>query len=751
MPPNKTSSSIAVFFPILTSVLWAFLFTGCQPDGGKTIEGKVSKNGQRIHRTTPSRICLDCHEDQHMNWRNSDHANANRVFDGKDWEAAFSPTQYYTLDGEISKFFKDGEKAVIQTVGPKGKIHDYTPEMVLAHRPLVQFLIPFEGGRWQTTELAWDVNSEDWFNVYGDEHRRPEEWGHWSRRGMNWNAQCAVCHTSYYEKNYRVDSDSYESKWKEMGISCQQCHGEMPQHLAFPDEAILEDEMVTQDAYLESCYSCHSRREDLTGNFRIGDRFSDHHRLQFPNQERLYFPDGQIKDEVFVYGSFLMSKMYHQGVRCLDCHDPHSLELKLPFENNALCMRCHQSPGLDNATPIDPENHSHHKADSMGNRCVECHMPERYYMQRDPRRDHGFHTPDPVLAKELAVPNACMNCHANEGEGEEWVETAFEQWYGDSENLEEKRHHARVVQKGYDRDPSVKNDMLSLLADEISPVWRAAFAQMILEMEPTEDDYRKVTTLLNDESSIVRGAIVQALGNYPNMEGVMKDALGDDTRLVRLDAAWYLRDQLEGESKLNQDLLHYIDYTSDQPGGALRKAHYFSGKGQKELALEWMDKVVKWDATSPDAWISRGMMQNRFGETTDAIKSFEKAHELTPDSVIPLSYQAMLIGEEGDLESTRSAWERVLKLDSSYGRAWYNLGLLLARSGNLDGAIAYLDQGIAVAPDDPDILYAKATLQYQSGAIDGAFDSLKSVLEDNPDYGPALEMIRMMRAPEKLN
>lgn len=728
---------------------FAAIFSGCERNGERVsrVAAVSSENGQNIVVAKPSEACKQCHEDIYASWQQSDHANANRLFDLDDWKRAFMPTQYFTQGGDVSRFYVDPKsgKAVIETIGSDGSLKGFTPEMVLAYRPLVQFLIPEAGGRWQTTELAWDVNQHDWFNVYGEEHRQPEEWGHWSRRGMNWNAQCAVCHTSFYSKNYDPASDSYASAWKEMGINCQQCHGEMPEHMANPEADVLPTEKVTDGAYFESCVSCHSRREDLTGHFRIGDRFTDHHRLQLPVSDRYYFSDGQIKDEVFVYGSFLMSKMHQQGVRCMDCHDPHSMGLKLPFENNALCMRCHQSPGLDGATVIDPVTHSHHQEGSMGNRCVECHMPERTYMERDPRRDHGFHTPDPFLSEELGLPNACMNCHDQEGEGTEWVKTAYLEWYGDSENLQSKRAHARVVARGYQRDPSVKPAMIELLSKENSPMWKGAFIQMLLEMQPTQEEFNAMVPYLQDEHAIVRSATVQALSNFPEMDALLKPKLEDESRLVRLDASWYLRDQLpESDILLEEELMHYMDYTSDQPGGALRKAHFHAEKGDKTEALKWMQKVVLWDQTSADAWVNRGLMLNRFDEREQAIESFEKAHELAPNSVIPLSYAAMLISETGSLSDIQAAWERILKVDETYGRAWYNLGLLMAQNGNPSAAISYLDQGIAVTPDDPDIRYAKATILYQNGDVEKAKNTLVRLLEISPNYTPALRMQQLL-------
>ena len=55
--------------------------------------------------------------------------------------------------------------------------------------------------------------------------------------------------------------------------------------------------------------------------------------------EGLYHADGQILDEVYVYGSFLQSRMAHAGVRCSNCHDPHTARPVLA--GNAVCTQCH--------------------------------------------------------------------------------------------------------------------------------------------------------------------------------------------------------------------------------------------------------------------------------------------------------------------------------------------------------------------------------------------------------------------------
>ncbi|MCI2286250.1 hypothetical protein L3081_26005, partial [Colwellia sp. MSW7] len=49
---------------------------------------------------------------------------------------------------------------------------------------------------------------------------------------------------------------------------------------------------------------------------------------------QLYYPDGQIYDENFVYGSFLQSECIKMACGS-NCHDPHSAKLTLPKEQAA--------------------------------------------------------------------------------------------------------------------------------------------------------------------------------------------------------------------------------------------------------------------------------------------------------------------------------------------------------------------------------------------------------------------------------
>src|SRR6185503_4058616 len=141
------------------------------------------------------------------------------------------------------------------------------------------------------------------------------------------------------------------------------------------------------------------------GEYEHGRRLMDTH-LPALLDEGLYHVDGQIQGEVYEYGSFLQSRMYAKGVRCSDCHEPHTAKVRA--QGNALCVTCHNAAAPQTRETIDVSTlkhrdydssaHHFHQPGSAGAQCVSCHMAERTYMVIDPRRDHSLRIPRPDLS-----------------------------------------------------------------------------------------------------------------------------------------------------------------------------------------------------------------------------------------------------------------------------------------------------------------------------------------------------------------
>src|SRR5262245_38827617 len=271
--------------------------------------------------------CKSCHEEEYRRWETSHHALAERTVNQSVDSVAFAPQRNIHHGSEASEARLEAGKAQIVTTGLEGQRTAFVAERVIGVDPLRQFLIPAPGGRLQSTELAFDPKTNDWFDVYGQEDRKPGEWGHWTGRGMTWNVMCAACHNTRLRKNYQESNDSYATTMAEMGVGCEACHGPMADHNAWqtkhpqqPNDPTVHQ--ITREQMFSVCGSCHSRRAELTGDFHPGESFSDHYALTIPDETDTFYPDGQIRDENYEFTSFLSSRMHAAGVRCIDCHEP---------------------------------------------------------------------------------------------------------------------------------------------------------------------------------------------------------------------------------------------------------------------------------------------------------------------------------------------------------------------------------------------------------------------------------------------
>ena len=263
----------------------------------------------------------------------------------------------------------------------------------------------------------------------------------------------------------------------------------------------------------------------------------------------LYHPDGQIKEELYEYGSFLESRMFRENVRCSNCHDPHSLQPK--FTGNALCTQCHT------LAKYDAPSHHHHQVGSTGSQCAECHMPRTTYMEVDPRRDHSIRVPRPDLTQKLGSPNACQKCH--DALATEKPEHALpldkaiatvETWFPQSA-YRSRPHFGEILERGRRGDPHAAEALADLArnkpqttADQravaVGPVVRAS-AVALLSAYPDPAGRQALDRALDDDDPLVRTAAVRALVNapLPELQTLMPklvQKLDDPIRSVRTEA-----------------------------------------------------------------------------------------------------------------------------------------------------------------------------------------------------------------------
>jgi len=724
-----------------------------------------------------SASCRSCHRSIHDQWAASHHGLAEVPFDPETHGLAFEPRHDIRHGDQTSVARTHGGKHELVTEGQGGEVRPYRPARIIGVSPLWQPVVAAPGGRYQVTALAFDPNKNEWFDVYGEENRRPHEWGHWSNRGMTWNSMCATCHTTDFRKRYDSHTDSYDSRYVELGVGCESCHGPYSHHIAemkatgtptevdtsgdvtisWPPKAFLDtlqsDQQAPEeqhrgrlDAIMDTCGACHARRSELTGRIVAGARFVDHFRPVLPDETEVYHADGQVHEEDYEYTSFLSSRMYRMGVRCIHCHEPHTAKVRAP--GNQLCLGCHEKK-------IDPVEHSHHVADSAGAQCTGCHMPLTTFMQRHPRRDHGFTIPDPTLTRDHDIPNACSRCHTDKTTdwAIEWTRT----WYGKRMDRHTQQR-ARIIARAREGRPSAVDGLLDLLAegrhDDQSPMWRSVAAGLLAAWAPMREDVRRaIFDALSSSDPLLRGVSARVAETLigpttdSNLATLTREKLNrlleDPVRLVRIEAAWSLRRELDMSTRAGKELDHYLMINSDQPTGALQRGVFHFDRVQMDQrnlgsAIDWMEKAVEWDPYSAALHDHVAIAYSAAGLGDQAIASLRKARDLAPEQALFSMRLGLALAEAGHLEDAEKAIAKACELDETFGRAWYNLALLRNDMGKSDESLDTLDRAITAEPNNGYYLYTRATILH---SLDRHSEALETVLRAEGLGPPSPQLI----------
>lgn len=697
-----------------------------------------------------SAVCRECHASVYQAWGGSHHALAERPWQVERDAEAFRGGGPVGA-GSVQAFLDADGIAKLLPVWLKRQ-DALVVSRVIGHQPLRQFLVPGPNGRLQVMDPAYDPAKREWFELHPTELRKPGEWGHWTGRGMNWNSMCAACHNTRLKKGYHIETDRYQTRMAEAAVSCEACHGPMQEHAAWrrahPGHAGAEPgrRPLNREQMADTCGACHSRRSELTGDFVPGEAFHDHYRLHGPGLDDAYHPDGQVREESFEYASFLSSRMHDAGLRCTDCHDPH--RGKPLVLGNDLCMRCHGGSGAAGAPVIEPNAHSRHRPDSAGHQCTACHMPQTTYMQRHPRHDHGFTIPDPALTVAEGVPNACNRCHSERDA--HWAAGVVREWYGEGPEQRPSARRARWLAMARRGDPSARLGLIELLRNESNALWSATICNHLERWSDHPEVQRLLVERCEHSSAWVREAAVRALTTPARDEvsaaqQAVRARLDDDSRSVRVAAAWVLCASIAETSRAGSDLRTQLDQVADQPVGRAQRSQYFFLRGEHNAALAEIRRALEWDAASAVYHHDLAMILAAKGDLAAAISALRQACTLAPRDALFQYKLALALHETGDRLGGLKALEASVQADPHFGRAWYNLGLAKHASGSSEEALVALDRAASLMPTDPAPVHARATIQaalHQPRELLQTLQQLQRLLPDDPGVAAWLEQVR---------
>lgn len=686
-----------------------------------------------------SETCRSCHESQYANWEDSHHAHAMGVASGNTVLGDFNDTRFEYFD-EAYRFFQRDGNYFVAAPDRNGQSQEFRLSYTFGVTPLQQYLVEFPDGRLQALPVAWDSRpAEDggqhWFHLYADEYIAYDDPLHWTGREFTWNVMCAECHSTNVAVNYDEATDTFETSWSEINVACEGCHGPGSSHLAqarqgdftgsFGLEVDLDDrgnatwqmnprsgiaqrsEIRTRPQQQpEACGRCHARRGVLGRDYVYGQVLLQTHvpsLLSVP----LYFPDGQIREEVYVYGSFLQSPMYQAGVSCSDCHEPHSLQLRTGPDPNAVCAQCH----LPDRFAVT----EHHRHDDGEAACVDCHMTSRTYMGVDVRRDHSFRVPRPDLSDMTGVPNACNNCH--DDRNPQWAADIARQWWG--ENRFGQAHFAAAFHAVASR-PS--NDaLLSTIADDRTPNIARATALSLIRAPLEQSDVFAVADGLEDPDPLVRVGSLQAMRGWPP-EWTLQLAIAsleDPIRAVRVEAVTVLADAYSQLSTAGMQA-----FTA--------------------AAEEYVEAQVAM-LSRPEANANLGMLAAAMGKLDEAVGHYDRALAFEPDFDLARVNLAEVLRQAGDETKGESVLRAGLERHPESPVLRHALGLLLVRAGRRDEALLELRRAYALQPDDPNYAYVLGVALVSIGDRDEAVsfaEDLAARFPDDPRFAALLSTAR---------
>lgn len=436
--------------------------------------------------------CGECHTKIFPEWAGSPHAKMTRPasarsvvgdFDNASW--TIEEQQAHAEPGQqpvAHMYQQDGQYFMALLHPVSGQFVPFPIEYVIGYQYRQVYLTRERDGVLRRLPLQWSTARQNFFAYWNfQEHSQVTALDLWSQMGSPnsaWNLFCARCHTTKLDVlNKDAAHTMANTRWVDNGIACEACHGPGGHHVNYmqsnpvnrvvawvnsrvrnqPVAYIANAAKLTKGEATSVCARCHGsdiymsttdiyrvyepgyskqgRINDLSAHFREAPIVAG-----FDKPTLEVWDSGLPKGIGMLFRTFVDSECYADAEpRCFNCHNPHDNKMAAQpgllaptQQSNEYCMSCHTDD-----LP-DPVAHTHHKADTAGSYCYDCHMPKNIMvaatgLTRYTRSHNMSSIPDPAASGAFGIdnaPNACNECHAKQTP--QWSTAWMNTWWGSS-------------------------------------------------------------------------------------------------------------------------------------------------------------------------------------------------------------------------------------------------------------------------------------------------------------------------------
>ena len=413
---KKVLVALLLLVIIIVTIIW-FNLPKITPYYTQLTKPRVGLNldmqpkAQKGSHFVGSQKCKECHKENYHAWKSSLHSKMiQNIKENPD-----------AIIADFTRLPEDADftlKEAIYSVGSKFKQRYMIPAVIDGKED-------YRLGNYQ-----WNAETKQWQSFKPYNYWYKDAYPHDNIKFPTSNT-CDGCHfTGYMSRGERI----------ELSISCESCHGPGSNHATDPDSHIFKASLSDPIRTNEVCFQCHMRNRDkrLETEYltlkELWGKAKDYPDGYEPGQPLISyklpapFALGEETEEFWANGAakknrtqgneYIHDRMYSHGITCINCHDPHKLTntAQKPQGNDA-CMKCHSFGSIIGPHQDTLEAHTHHKADSNGSSCIECHMPKTgRHTSKSPFtvRSHLFSFTYPAQTKAYGMPaetNACYACH----------------------------------------------------------------------------------------------------------------------------------------------------------------------------------------------------------------------------------------------------------------------------------------------------------------------------------------------------